>query len=90
MATFFDLVERIINAVYGTPNPQVQTYFRDLRVTAAPPMEEDDDSNYAYKPEPNVEHGFPETVGAPSGTVSPVKLSPRNSGAVPTAVVPSQ
>lgn len=54
MATIFERVERLINAVYATPNPQVKTYFRDLRVTSTPP-EEDDDSKYRYEPERNAE-----------------------------------
>jgi len=59
MATFFELVERLINAVYSTPNPQVRTYFRDLRIAPKPPVDEDDDSLYRYEPEPKVEPAVP-------------------------------
>jgi hypothetical protein len=90
MATFLDFVERIVNAVYGTPNPQVQTYFRDLRVEAAPPIAEDDDSNYHYKPERNGEPVIAATVGPLPASAAAPKLSSRNSAAVPGVAVPSE
>ena len=79
VSRIFNFIETIVNAVYGTPDPQVQTYFRDLRVTPSEsPADDDDDTHYRFVPEPNGSATHSLTVGSLSPSAQ--KLSPRRPG----------
>jgi hypothetical protein len=73
MATFFEYLDRFIDFVYSTPNPQVQTYFRDLRVKPTQSVAEDDDSKYHYEPEPSEAL----TTATPSSPQLPIRAEAR-------------
>ncbi len=75
----FDFIERLINAVYSTPNPQVGTYFRDLRVVPKPQVPDDDDSLYRHEPETNGDESSIAAASISAATATAPRLSARGS-----------
>ncbi|HKS22645.1 MAG TPA: hypothetical protein VJZ76_07600 [Thermoanaerobaculia bacterium] len=81
-----DFIERLINAVYSTPNPQVGTYFRDLRVVPKPQAPDDDDSMYHHEPETNDDKLLLAATAIPAATAKAPRLSARDSEPVSAAM----